>query len=204
MTSIKPSLSIYKLALCLIMAFLFFWQGSLSGQDETDTQTSVSGTDEGWQTLKSAYCTVYYKPDTNLKRLLGKLSGREIPADRNPPSYSFGGPEAKLAYRLDMILMRVKNILGIYPAQVNIKIKIYKTRRDFASEYCQLTKSSDDCRSFYVFSYNTIYTSEQDVTDSIMAHEMAHALVDNYFSTVPPEEVGEILARNVDQHLDDY
>ena len=59
-----------------------------------------------------------------------------------------------------------------------------------------------DFKAFYVYKYNTIYTSESDIEDSVIIHEMAHAIIDHYFSVIPPETVGEVLAAYVDAHLE--
>jgi predicted Zn-dependent protease len=47
----------------------------------------------------------------------------------------------------------------------------------------------------------TIYTSEQDISDSVIAHEIGHAVVDHFFTVKPPEKIGEMLAQYVDVHL---
>lgn len=184
----------------LVAAVLCFGNAYPLGQDEVKPEVVH---EEGWLTLKTAYFTVYYKPDANIRRIYSRLNGRGFSVSHKPPSPGLAGMEEKVAYRLDLILMKVKEILDMYPADIHVNIKIFKNRKELNSEYCKLSGSVDDCRSFYIYSYNTIYTSEQDVTDSIMAHEMTHALVDHYFSTTPPEKVAELLAQNVDLHLDD-
>jgi len=180
--------------------FIFLCLGQVYplGQDEAAPENK-----EGWSIIQTAYFTVYYKPDANLKRITSRLNTRWFTVNHKPPSNALTGPEEKLAYRLDMILTKVKEILDMYPANIHINLMIYKNRKEINGEYCKLSKTSDDCRSFYIYSYNTIYTSEQDISDSILAHEMTHALVDNYFSVTPPEKAAEILAQDVDLHLDD-
>ncbi len=159
--------------------------------------------EDNWLSFQTAYLTVDYKPEVNLKRVLGRLSGRELSSHSKLPAYTLTGIEAKVAYRLDVIFMRVRDILGMYPDKAEIKIKIYKNRQDIKAELCYLNQADEACKSFYIYNANTIYASEQDLTDSIIAHEMAHAVVDNYFSTIPPKNMAEILATNVDLRLDD-
>ena len=175
-------------------AFLFSGTSCFSQQVEPQ---------EDWPNFQTAYFTVYYKPEVNLKRVLGRISTRGLPSYHNLPAYTLTGIEAKVAYRLDTIFSRVRDILGMYPDKAEIKIKIYKNRQNINAELCYINQADGSCKSFYVYRFNSIYTSEQDVTDSVIAHEMAHAVVDNYFSTTPPEKMAEILATNVDLHLDD-
>lgn len=193
----------YILFCILVACFLFLGRSYLFGQNNSKVVEIPSEKEGAWLQVKSAYFNIYYKPDTNLKRLYARLNGRDFSVAIKPPASTLSGFEAKVAYRFDMIFARAKEILGMYPPSVRINIKIFKNRKDVYNEYCRLTRSGDDCQSFFVYTYNTIYTSEQDISDSVMAHEMGHALVDNYFLTTPPEQVAEILAQNVDLHLDD-
>ncbi len=186
----------------LVACLLLLGRNYIFGQNG-DRGEQISQGEGAWLEVKSAYFNIYYRPDANLKRIYSKLNGRGFSVTSTPPASTLSGFEAKVAYRFDMLFARAKEILGMYPADVRVNVKIFKSRKDVYNEFCRLTRSGDECQSFYIYTFNTIYTSEQDISDSIMAHEMGHALVDNYFSTTPPERVGEILAQNVDQHLDD-
>jgi hypothetical protein len=195
----RKKLLLASLFFSLLTALLLFSGESCFAQPDAQPDTQS----DGWLSFQTAYLTVYYKPEVNLKRVLGRLSGRGLPSYSNLPAYTLTGIEAKVAYRLDVVFMRVRDILGMYPGKSEIKIKLYKKRRDISSELYYLNQADEACKSFYSYRFNTIYASEQDMTDSVVAHEMAHAVVDNYFSTTPPEKMAEILATNVDARLDD-
>jgi uncharacterized protein (DUF2132 family) len=187
------------LSVCLFFTIFtsVFWTSSQNCFSQQDAPG------DEWASFQTAYFNVFYKPEVNLKRVLGRLHSRSLPSYSNLPAYTLTGIEAKVAYRLDTIFMRVRDILGMYPDKADIKIKIFKNRQNISAELCFLNQTDGTCKSFYTYRFNSIYTSEQDVTDSVIAHEMAHAVVDNYFSTTPPEKMAEILATNVDFHLDD-
>jgi len=51
------------------------------------------------------------------------------------------------------------------------------------------------------FEFNTIYLNVQDLFSEMLAHELAHAIVDNHLSVRPPRATAEILARYVGKHL---
>jgi len=70
----------------LISAPLLLNRDCFSGQDED------AG---GWLNFQSAYFTVYYKPDVNIKRVLSRLSTRDIPSYRNPPAYTLSAGATK-------------------------------------------------------------------------------------------------------------
>jgi hypothetical protein len=195
--------SIFILTLSFVILSLS--RDSLRSQfGDKSASIGVRAKEDGWSSIESAYFTIYYRPDANLKRIFGRINTRSFSVAHKPATDTLSsGLESKLAYRFDTMLCRVREILDMYPPSMHIVVRIFKNRKEVNSEYCRLTHFGDECRSFYIYSYNTIYTSEQDISDSIIAHEMAHALLDHYFSATPPEKVAEILAQNVDLHLDD-
>lgn len=155
-----------------------------------------------WEAIESNYFTVYYRPGTNLERIERRLSRRT--------SY-FGHGEIsddaaigdKIGYKLDVLFRRVKEILDMFPNIPKLKIKIFNTREELNEEYFKIFKTRENFKSFYIYKYNTIYTSEEDISDSVIAHEMGHAIVDHYFAIIPPGKVAEVLASYVDMHLED-
>lgn len=186
----KPFFYILAAVLCLNCAPLF-------GEGEnTPAQDS-------WFTIKSRYFTIYYDNAVDLKNVSDKLESRGLFAsgvyDPNPAS----APKEKIAYRLDRILKRVKEILDMRPDMRDLKIKIFKDRASLNAEYYKIFNTQTDYKAFYINQYETIYTSEEGISDSVISHEMGHAVVDHYFSVVPPEKVRELLASYVDLHLEE-
>ncbi len=159
-----------------------------------------------WITLETGYLTIYYKPGADLSRIEASLKKRatyfssEIPSEIAPV-------EERIRYQLDALFRRAQDILGMRPADIHVKIKIFHTAQDVDNEYVKIfgaPKSGPaELKSFYVDKYNTIYISEENLSDSIIAHEMGHAIIDHYFAVIPPEKIGELLASYVDMHLAD-
>ncbi len=156
-----------------------------------------------WFIIKSNYFTIYCGETVDLKTVANQLERRGLFVsgvyDPNPAS----APTEKIAYRLDRILKRVKDVLDMYPDMHELKIKIFKDREALSAEYCKIFNAPADYKAFYIYQHNMIYTSEEDISDSVIAHEMGHAVVDHYFSVIPPEKVRELLATYVDLHLED-
>ena len=67
--------------------------------------------------------------------------------------------------------------------------------------YYNLYNQPKKIRAWYIFELNTIYVSATDINENMLAHEMAHAIIDNFLSVRPPSATAEILARYVDKHL---
>ena len=197
--------------LILFLIFYFFiyssrqfaqeYQGRESAFSEPDALQQAGS--DSWTTIRSSYFTILLEPDVNLKRVLSRINIRSFYTPAGRRVNSLAGPEERIGHRMDLILEQVKKVLDIYPVSTDIKVKIFKRRKDLQDEYCRITMRPNPVRSFYVYQYNTIYTSEADINDSVIAHEMGHAVVDRHFQVVPSEKIGEMLATYVDLHLED-
>lgn len=184
--------------------FLILNSACLFAADESDVAVKLNGpAEKQWFAIKSGYIDISCDSDVNLKSVANRLSRRSLfeagVYDPNPAS----APAEKIAYMMDRLLKRAKEILDMWPEKMNLKIKIFKDRDTLNNEYLKIFGTKPDYKSFYIYKYDTIYTSEEDVSDSIIAHEMGHAIVDHYFSKVPPPKISELMAQYVDLHLED-
>lgn len=156
-----------------------------------------------WDTVKSDYFKIYYSPDANVKSLNRKLRGRMFYLSNPSPGKHAVSQEEKMADRFDTLFRKVKELLGMRPRVKQIKIIILKDQRDLNGKYFDIFGETQNYKAFYVYKYNTIYTSESGISDSVIAHEMGHAVVDHYFAVRPPEKIREMLSQYVDLHLED-
>jgi len=188
-----------KIAASLIIASLLGWALSYSilfAQDD-----GALPDDEGWSSMGSNFFIVYYDPSANLEDLKKHLTKRPLYFDQ-AARYGEVTISREICQRLDKLYNRVQDVLDMHPKTPRIKIKIFKDRGGLSAEFVKIFGKPGDLKSFYVYKRNTIYTSESDIEDSVIIHEMAHAIIDHYFSVIPPEIVGEILAAYVDAHLE--
>ena len=153
--------------------------------------------------IKTAYFDILYEQDVDLKRVHKKLHGRRFYASPGSRPPALSGFDEKIAYRLNLLFDRVKAILGMYPAEISFKIKIFKDSQMAYDKFFEITKRKLKVKAFYSRKDKVMYTSESDISDSVIAHEMAHAICDHYFVVKPPVSAEEILARHVDAHLED-
>jgi len=147
--------------------------------------------------------TIYYEQDVNLKRVYRKLQGRRFYVDGDSRSSTLSGFDEKIAYRINLILERVKQILGMYPAGVKFDIKIFKDPETIYDKWLEISKKKEKVKAFYVHEYRTVYISEDTISDSVMAHEMAHVITNFYFIIRPPYHINDMMAIYVDSHLED-
>ena len=183
------------LSLCAAPAFCQEAQGT--------TQGTTQGTKpDTWKTIESSNFTVYYRPEVNLEAVERSLRRRTTYFGRGTLAED-ATAEKRVAYWFELLLNRAKEILGMYWKAPKISVKIFKDRDELSGEYVKIFGDRQDYKSFYVYKYNTIYTSGEDISDSVVSHEIAHAIIDHYFAVVPPKQVSEILASYVDMHLED-
>lgn len=192
-----------KIFSLIIVGFILLAPPSLFA----DEVTSASASDDasGWVSCKDSRITLVYPSDTNLKKLESRLRSRYFSVSASEkdlfanPKYSI---ENRIIARLEAVLLRVKQILAMDPEYMEIKIKVFRNRSELSDEYFQLFGTTGNYKSFYVHSLGTIYSSMQDISDSVISHEMSHAVMDNYFKVMPPEKTAELLATYVDSHLE--
>lgn len=200
----------------MVLAWLFFarmaplfgeYAGALKpavvtkGAVVTEGAMPVPLTGAEWSVIKKGHLEVYYRSSAGLKRIYRQLKRRFNPPgetiDRDAPI------EDKLIFRLNILLNRVKDILGMYCDIPILRIRIYENRSALNDEYLKIFGIRQDFKSFYIDKYKTIYTSEEDISDSIISHEMGHAIIDYYFAVIPPPKVAELIASYVDMHLEE-
>jgi hypothetical protein len=91
----------------------------------------------------------------------------------------------------------------MYPRNDKLLIKIYKSLSELDGVYLEIFQDEKSYYAFYIHKFNTVFACEEKISESVMAHEMAHAIIDHYFPILPPRKVQEILATYVDYHLKD-
>lgn len=130
--------------------------------------------------FKTKYTTVYYTQEKDIDDFLWRLGGSrfEYSSDTNLASN-----------RIDRIIERVEAILDMHPKNFNISIYLEKTHRD------------PQRRAFYEHKTRYIHVSIEDSSEGVFAHEIAHAVMNQYFSSPPPSKIQEILAQYVDKYL---
>jgi len=91
--------------------------------------------------------------------------------------------------RIDRIIYRVQTILDMWPK--NFRINIYLHRNALESNKV----------AYHDHKSKSIHISVDYASDGVVAHEIAHAVINQYFPTPPPSKMKEILSQYVDKHL---
>ena len=164
---------------------------------------------DGWISIQGESITILCSPDADIRKLEARLRERDVPVNqeyRTLLSNRSLSMKDRLKARIEIILLRVKDILGMDPTDLHVRIKIFKTRKEMNAAYALMFNEKvfryRNLKSFYVHHFKSIYTNEQDILDSVMAHELGHAVIDHYFSVPPPSRMAELMAIYVDAQLD--
>ncbi len=179
----------FLLMLCLIFAFA----------------DSAYSQEEEWNVFSSRFCSIFYEEGVSLDMVNRRINLRfsDFYSPRRYREKVDFSTEDIIREKFDAIFGKVEDILDMYPGKIHVSINIYRDRDGLDMAYEEIFNEPNTACSFYIYKTNTIYTTERAVTEGILAHEMAHCIIDHYFVILPPRKVQEMLAVYADVHLKD-
>ncbi|NWF98959.1 MAG: hypothetical protein HXY52_08525 [Nitrospirae bacterium] len=119
---------------------------------------------------------------------------------RNKVSISF---EDEIKNKMDVLIEKVESILEMYPREIRISIILLDSDKEVQGIYHKKYGRNVDFIAFYSPKDKTIYLSINDVELAVLAHELAHAVIDHYYGITTPTKIHEVLAQYVESHLFD-
>jgi len=168
---------------------------------------SKSSADEKleWKEIKTRYTIIRYQSYGDLKRfdknidysVISSSSGLELLSS----ALESNDLKDKIKDKVDAIFRRVQQILDMRKKVEKVKINIYQDRKNLKKVFKEIYKKEGKLRAWYIFEYNTIYLNVKDLHEGMLAHEIAHSIIDHYFGVRPPSATAEIIARAVDSNL---
>jgi len=197
---------LFAAQICIIAAHPQWLLGEVMGLvrkgimvDDSVCQSIGKGSE--WDEVRSQHFRIYAERGVNLGAVERQLRKRLFMVTRKMPKDV--GMEIKVAARIDIIYERARQILDMPPRKSNTAIRIFKTREKLHEEYARLTGRAGNIKAFHVYDCGVILTSEDDISDSVMAHEIAHMIIDGYYNGIPSTKISEMLASYVDMHIAD-
>lgn len=156
------------------------------------------------QKIQGAHFTIYCAPGVSIPVLIEQLgvgATDALLAGKGAGVTEYAAQD--FAQTMDTFFIRICDILDmrLYGFQGNIKV--CNDQAELEKIYLDLREGNLDpgVHSFYSHSLNTIYVSVAGVTRSILGHEIAHAVISNYFVVPPSVRVQEVLAGYVEYQL---
>ncbi|MDY0361399.1 MAG: hypothetical protein RBR08_08095 [Desulforegulaceae bacterium] len=148
--------------------------------------------------LKTAYSTIVYEDfesinKFNKKLFMGRL--RYFMPDK------FETTENEVATKVDLLVNRVQSVLEMFPKDLKFSIYVLKNSDEVKKTYLNIYGNQKDFVAFYSPKMNTVYLSPDKLNVNILAHEIGHVVVENFFEISPPVKIHEILAQFSERHL---
>jgi len=141
-----------------------------------------------WASLKTKYTVIHYLQQPGLAAF-----GRALyPLALDPAS------EAMLASRVDALFREVQTLLDMRKMVDRVTIMVYSDHQKMEEALAQTVGEGQQRRAWYSRKQHTIFVSVDQLSEDILAHEMAMAVIYQYMEVPPPRTTAKILAAYVD------
>ena len=90
---------------------------------------------------------------------------------------------------IDRLVFRVKTLLDMHPPGFRFNIIVLATNNEINEAYSTLGLDGQAPIAFYRQKSHTVYVSLDRLSAGVLAHEVAHAVINAFFSTPPPAQM---------------
>ena len=173
-------------------------------------------THAGEYVFRSELTTIYYDHPEQLGSYAEKLLSHRVPpilanrcSEKNAPSIC-----TAIGEFTDQLMRQVQLALDMNLPGLRVNIRLYSSNEKLAAVYARILeesspetyvewtlKSGPTPVAFYWKSTDTIYLQTEKLSAGIVAHELAHAVIDHYFVIRPPVKISEILCQYVQKRV---
>lgn len=148
------------------------------------------------------YVTLHYTSKEHLKSFNENLDlGRKL--SNQVSKKNIVTIEDEVLAKLDTIMEKAEVVLDMFPANLHINVVLLGVAGDVSRVFAQKYGKRANHIAYYSLSEDTIYISVRDTRLAVIAHEMAHAIVDHYFTERPPYNIHELMAQFAEKHISD-
>jgi len=149
--------------------------------------------------INTAFALIRYADD-NLLKTFNKKVGSSKYGFRFGRGSS-GSLEDSAHKQVDELIGRVQEILDMRPKGLHFTIEILPTPKEIQAVYLKQYGRKVDFIAFYSPRSETVYFAANRLQRTVIAHEIAHAVIDRYFDKAPPVKIHELLAQYVEKQL---
>lgn len=151
--------------------------------------------------LTSRYSTLVYEREDLLRTFNKEISlGSLSYLTRNMRSIT---SDDEIRNKMDVLVERIEVVLDMYPKDVKVRIVLLSSDTEVQKVYKARYNRNVDFIAFYATKEKTVYVSVSDIRLGVLAHELAHMIIDHYFGVSPPVKIHEVLAQFVEKNLKD-
>jgi len=147
------------------------------------------------------YFSVYADGQADAYSIISKLNFDYLALADSLTKSPSEDPKQILAKTIDGLYLEVSDIIDIHMYGFKGSIRVLSDRQSLSDLIKQAFDRDFKERSLYFFEKNTIFISLADLTLGMLGHEIAHAIISNFFVVPPPPKVQEILCGYVEYSL---
>jgi len=179
------------------------WYCLIVGMADIPAAGAASENPDHWLAIETQHTLILYQTPEDLVRFDRQL--KYGPSSRGLKSLfsqkSAENLEDRVRGKVDALFERVQEILEMRRKMKKPTIFVHSDRQELHAAYRKRFKRPCKIRAWYEYSTNGVYLNVRDLHEGMLAHELAHAVIDHYLLVRPPAATAEILARYVDSHL---
>jgi len=159
---------------------------------------SVLPAQESPKTYQTKYATISYTEDKDLHTFTRNTGSgfsflRES-SEQNP---------LLAKTQVDKMVETIFSLLDMVPPNFHFGINIYRTQGEVTAAFYRVSGRGAAPVAFYAHQTRSIAIAVDSITDGILVHEIAHAVISAYFPVPPPARMQEILAQHMDKNIRD-
>jgi len=159
--------------------------------------------DQLWREIETKHTIIRYKTDQDLLKFHKSIKYGLAEWNKSPTWSTLSNAEIQkmLIKKIDAIFERTQTILDMKKKFKKLAIIIHSNAEELKKAYRSIYGGECKIRAWYRYRNNSVYLNAKDVFKGMLAHELAHGIIDHYLMVKPPGRTAEILATYVDAHL---
>lgn len=163
----------------------------------------VRSAEAGTYKYQSRFFTISYDNPDQLKKFARKVQPDALTSTLNKVFLgdSNNSNGTNLDRFIDRLFQRIQIILDMPMPKLHVGIELHWDQQEISEAYRQTMGTGTDSQAFYSQATNTIHLQVEKLSIGILAHEMAHAILDHFFVIRPPPKISEMLCQYVDKEI---
>jgi len=150
--------------------------------------------------LESRYGTITYSSRDDLRKFNNELYMGRL---RSQVRQSGDTVEDEVVAKINFIVKKVMDVLDMFPPKLKFSVVIHGNEKQVQKDFRRIYNVDVDYISFYSPSKNRVFYSANNASLRVVAHEIGHVVVENYFTISPPQRIHEVLAQFAEKHVTD-
>ncbi len=146
------------------------------------------------------YTTLIYEQEEQLSKFNKRISAMGFSGLGKSPEIATVSDEVR--HKVDSLIEKVEILLHVCPRSLRFGIMLLSTKTDVQQRYKLQYGINGDYVAFYSPQNRTLFVSVDDINNYVLAHELTHVIIDQYFEKSPSAVIQEILAHFVETHIE--